>query len=92
MVISAIERREKAYYGWLEQRLSESPYLAGEEISCADIMTMVNLTSLPLLRGRIMQRPLKIEAIQITAQSTAQQRPIHYMPANTGYIDSFDCE
>ncbi|MDF1693673.1 MAG: glutathione S-transferase [Zhongshania sp.] len=79
MILSAMERREKDYYSLLDQRLSEAPYLAGEAFSCADIMIMFNLTSLPLFGGRsiddmanisayvqrISQRPAYIKAMQI---------------------------
>ena len=47
-----IERRQEGYYRYLEQRLGTAPYLAGTEFSCADIMVMFNLTSLPLFGGR----------------------------------------
>jgi glutathione S-transferase len=47
-----IERRQEGYYRYLEQRLGIAPYLAGSEFSCADIMVMFNLTSLPLFGGR----------------------------------------
>ena len=49
---SLVKRRENNYYGYLEQRLSEMPYLAGAEFTCADIMSMFNLTSIPLFGGR----------------------------------------
>ena len=35
-----------------EQRLGESPYLAGPELTCADVMVTFNLTELPLFGGR----------------------------------------
>ena len=47
-----IERRQDGYYRYLEQRLGTVPYLAGDEFSCADIMVMFNLTSLPPFGGR----------------------------------------
>ena len=47
-----IERRQDGYYQYLEQRLGTVLYLAGDEFSCADIMVMFNLTSLPLFGGR----------------------------------------
>lgn len=47
-----IERREHAYYSYIEQRLGEVDYLAGDEFTCADIMMMFNLTTLPLAGGR----------------------------------------
>jgi glutathione S-transferase len=51
-VRSLIQRREDGYYRYLEQRLGEAPYLAGQELSCADVMSMFNLTSMPLFGGR----------------------------------------
>ena len=47
-----VERRESGYYRTLDQRLGESPYLAGPAFSCADIMVTFNLTTLPLFGGR----------------------------------------
>lgn len=44
-------RRESALYKYLDQRLGEVEYLAGE-FSAADIMSMFNLTALPLFGGR----------------------------------------
>lgn len=47
-----IRRRQEGYYGFLDRRLGESPYLAGPELTCADIMVTFNLTELPLFGGR----------------------------------------
>lgn len=47
-----IRRREDGYYRHLDRRLGESPYLAGPELTCADIMVTFNLTELPLFGGR----------------------------------------
>jgi glutathione S-transferase len=47
-----IKRRQDGYYRVLEQRLAQSPYLAGPEFTCADIMVTFNLTELPLFGGR----------------------------------------
>ena len=47
-----IKRREDGYYRFLEERLAASPYLAGPEFTCADIMVTFNLTELPLFGGR----------------------------------------
>lgn len=51
-VRSFITRRENGYYGYLNQRLGEVPYLAGEAFTCADIMVTFNLTSLQGFGGR----------------------------------------
>lgn len=45
-------RREEGIYRALEQRLGESKYLGGPEFSCADIMSLFNLTSLGPLGAR----------------------------------------
>lgn len=45
-------RREDGIYNALEQRLGESEYLGGPQFSCADIMSMFNLTSLAMLGAR----------------------------------------
>lgn len=47
-----IHRREEAYYHHLDQRLAGSKYVAGPEFTCADMMVMFNITSLPLFGGR----------------------------------------
>ncbi len=47
-----IARRENGYYRHLDARLGASPYLAGAELTCADIMVTFNLTELPLFGGR----------------------------------------
>ncbi len=74
-----IRRREEGYYGVLDRRLGESPYLAGPELTCADIMVTFNLTELPLFGGRsiddlpnvvayverIGQRPAYVRAMEI---------------------------
>lgn len=45
-------RREEGLYRALEERLGESDYLGGPEFSCADIMSLFNLTSLLGLGAR----------------------------------------
>lgn len=52
MMMLTRQRREDGLYRHLEQRLGESEYLAGPAFSCADIMTMFNLTSLAMLGAR----------------------------------------
>jgi glutathione S-transferase len=47
-----IKRREDKYFEYLDQRLGASPYLAGPEFTCADVMVTFNLTELPLFGGR----------------------------------------
>jgi glutathione S-transferase len=78
-IAGLIKRREDGYYRYLEQRLSAVPYLAGPEFTGADIMSIFNLTSLPLFGGRsiedlpntkayvkrIGERPAYIKAMKI---------------------------
>jgi glutathione S-transferase len=47
-----IRRREEGYFRFLEKRLSASPYLAGPEFTCADVMVMFQLTTASLFGGR----------------------------------------
>jgi glutathione S-transferase len=47
-----IQRREDGIYTAVEQRLAESDYLGGNRFTCADIMSMFNLTSLSMLGAR----------------------------------------
>ena len=49
---TVVRRREVQYYNFLNARLGESPYLAGPDFTCADVMVMFPLTSLPLFGGR----------------------------------------
>lgn len=52
LILATTERREGGIYSALEQRLGEADYLGGPEFSCADIMSMFNLTSLEMLGAR----------------------------------------
>jgi glutathione S-transferase len=79
MVGQLVRRREDSYYRFLEQRLGESPYLAGPELTCADIMSVFQLTTcirygarkidkLPNTQAyvrRIAERPAYQRAMQI---------------------------
>jgi glutathione S-transferase len=51
-ISDVIQRREGGLYAYLEQRLGESEYLGANRFTCADIMTMFNLTSLEMLGAR----------------------------------------
>lgn len=51
-MMATTQRREDGIYRALEQRLGESEYLGGAQFSCADIMSMFNLTSLGMLGAR----------------------------------------
>lgn len=52
LIMTTTQRREDGIYSALEQRLGASDYLGGPEFSCADIMSMFNLTSLAMLGAR----------------------------------------
>ncbi|NND67928.1 MAG: glutathione S-transferase [Halioglobus sp.] len=51
-VVDVMQRREDGIYNFLEQRLGESEYLGADRFTCADIMSMFNLTSLEMLGAR----------------------------------------
>jgi glutathione S-transferase len=48
----SLGRREQQYYSYLNERLGGSPYLAGAELTCADVMVMFPLTTLAMFGGR----------------------------------------
>jgi len=78
-IAGVIARREDRYYRFLDERLAAVPYLAGPELTCADIMVAFNLTSLSLFGGRrvddlanvvsyvkrLTQRPAYVRAMEI---------------------------
>lgn len=47
-----VTRRREGYFRYLEQRLGASPWLAGPEFTCADIMVTFALTTAPLFGAR----------------------------------------
>jgi len=51
-IITTAGRREENAYRTLEQRLGKVDYLAGNELTGADIMMLFNVTSLALFGGR----------------------------------------
>ena len=51
-ITTVIKRREAGLYNCLEQRLGESAYLGADRFTCADIMSLFNLTSLEMLGAR----------------------------------------
>ncbi len=57
-MMATTQRREEGIYRALEQRLGESEYLGGPAFSCADIMSMFNLTSLAMLGARTIDATL----------------------------------
>jgi glutathione S-transferase len=82
---TVVERRERGYFGYLDQRLGKVPYLAGPDFTCADIMVTFDITSLPLFGGRsidglpnvlayvkrIAARPAYIKAMSIAGPKAA---------------------
>jgi glutathione S-transferase len=83
-VSSVFKRREDGYTNFLEQTLGKTPYLAGNDLTCADIMVMYDLVSLPGFRGnpalpnvqayiaRVEKRPAYIKAQELAG---AQAKP-----------------
>jgi len=51
-VVDVMQRREDGLYAFLEQRLGESEYLGAGRFTCADVMSLFNLTSLEMLGAR----------------------------------------
>lgn len=47
-----IKRRQEGYFKFLDDRLGASPYLAGDEFTCADVMVTFQLTTAVLFGGR----------------------------------------
>jgi glutathione S-transferase len=69
-------RREDGIYRALEERLGQSDYLGGPEFSCADIMSMFNLTSLAMLGARAIDESLpntKAYVERVTARPAYQK-------------------
>lgn len=80
-----ITRREDGYYRYLEQRLAEAPYVAGSELTCADIMVTFNLTSLSLFGGRKIDDLPNVQAYakRVTARPAYQRAMAIAGPAAT---------
>ena len=80
--------REDRYYGYLDQQLSKHPFLAGPELSCADIMVTFNLATLSKLGGRslddlpnasayverISKRPAYVKAMAIAGPAATRPK------------------
>ena len=47
-----VNRREEQYYKYLNQRLGEAPFLAGSELTCADILVVYRVTTGVLFGAR----------------------------------------
>ena len=79
LVARVVERRQAGAYRFLEQRLGQSDFLAGPELTCADIMSAYALVELPKFGPvavddlpnvqayleRITARPAYIKAMEI---------------------------
>ncbi|PJK31713.1 glutathione S-transferase family protein [Minwuia thermotolerans] len=52
LVRELLRRRWDGYYAMLEQTLGRTPYLAGDEITCADFMTMYDVVRIIPSGGR----------------------------------------
>jgi len=65
-------RREEQYYKYLDWQLGETPFLAGPEFTCADIMTVYRLTTGVLFGAR---------AIDDLPNATAYVKRIEARPA-----------
>lgn len=82
-IAGLVKRREDGYARILEQTLAASPYLAGPELTCADIMTVYCLTSPRMFGGRddipnarsyverIGKRPAYIKAMRIAGPTAS---------------------
>ncbi len=78
------ERRMRQYYTYLDNRIGEVPYLAGSELTCADIQVVYRITTgvafgarsiddLPNATAntqRIVERPAYQKAMQIAGPNT----------------------
>ena len=80
-MLGLVQRREDGYARFMEQTLAASPFLAGPEFTCADIMSVFNLVSFPSWRDRtdipnvrayldrITKRPAYVKAMKIAGPS-----------------------
>ena len=85
-MMATTQRREDGIYRALEQRLGESDYLGGPNFSCADIMSMFNLTSLAMLGARTIDDSLpntKAYVERVTARPAYQKAMSIAGPAAT---------
>jgi len=76
-MLGLVQRREDGYARFMEETLAASPFLAGPDFTCADIMSVFNLVSFPSWRERgdipntraylerVTKRPAYIKAMKI---------------------------
>jgi glutathione S-transferase len=57
-----IDRREDNFYRYMEEQLGKHAFIAGDELTCADIMVMFNLTSIAPAFGRSFDEQPNIQA------------------------------
>jgi glutathione S-transferase len=69
VILTTSQRREDGIYRAMEERLGESEYLGGPQFSCADIMSMFNLTSLGMIDGREIDESLPNTLAYVTRVS-----------------------
>lgn len=50
-----LQRREDSYYQHLNNHLAASEFLVGNELTCADILIMFDLTTFPLFGGKTLE-------------------------------------
>jgi glutathione S-transferase len=85
-VVDVMQRRENGLYNFLEQRLGESEYLGADRFTCADIMSLFNLTSLEMLGARPIDDQLpntKAYVERVTARPAYQKAMAIAGPAAT---------
>lgn len=90
-----MRRREDRYFDYLEQRLGEVPYLAGDAFTCADIMVMFDLTFLARERlgdaspstlayvERVSHRPAYVKAMALAGAQASRPKT----EASSGQFD-----
>ncbi|MEZ5503268.1 MAG: glutathione S-transferase [Halioglobus sp.] len=83
-MMATTQRREDGIYRALEERLGESEYLGGPNFSCADIMSLFNLTSLGMLGARAIDDSLpntKAYVERVTARPAYKKAMVIAGPA-----------
>ena len=89
-MMATTQRREDGLFRALEQRLGESAYLGGPTFSCADLMSLFNLTSLGMLGARAIddKLPNTLAYVQrVTARPAYQKAMSIAGPAASRPVD-----
>ena len=85
MIMKVVARREEGLFRFMEQRLGEADYLAGDEFSCADIMAMFTLTTTAAFVGKTFADQPNISAyIERIAQRPAYQKAMSIAGVEAG--------